>query len=320
MEQDNQSMQLFRQELIKHLNGKTKVEAKYTPSYPYTAEREYFRLVNSYMTIEKAILQKYIPELKQILSEGTQYNTDSKRENMEKRKTARFSEIDNTIVRLNILFKNIQRELEGAIGLLDLKRKVQEIATLDHKLTVKEWKKVIGKTLGINIMDDYYSGVFYQEMIEKWISENVDLIKTVPKESLGKIKRLVYESFMKGKTNTDIIREIQRQYGIDKRHARLIARDQTGKLNAQITRHQQKDAGVNEYIWMTCQDERVRDSHIVLHGEKFSWDAPPDVGNGRCCHPGEDYQCRCRAKPVFDVSKVNIDSPVQIQWGGMTKK
>ena len=27
-----------------------------------------------------------------------------------------------------------------------------------------------------------------------------------------------------------------------------------------------------------------------------------------------DYQCRCRAKPVFDVSKVNIDVPFQIQW------
>lgn len=115
MQQDNKSMQLLRQDMIKHLNGRTKVEAKYTPSYPYTAEREYFRLVNSYMAIEKEILEKYIPELKQILSEGTQYNTDSKKDNMKKRKTSRFSAIDNTIVRLNILFRNIQRELESAM-------------------------------------------------------------------------------------------------------------------------------------------------------------------------------------------------------------
>ena len=40
MKQDNKSMQMLRQDMIKHLNGRTKVEAKYTPSYPYTAERE----------------------------------------------------------------------------------------------------------------------------------------------------------------------------------------------------------------------------------------------------------------------------------------
>lgn len=165
--------------------------------------------------------------------------------------------------------------------MFDLKRKMREIANLDYKMTIKEWKKVIGKTLGINIMEDYYSGDFYKEMIEKWISDNVDLIKTVPSDSLGKVKQLVYENFMGGKTNTDIIKELHRQYGMDKRHARLIARDQTGKLNAQITRHQQKDAGVNEYIWRTCQDERVRESHKELHGKKFSWDNPPDVGRGR---------------------------------------
>ena len=50
MKQDNKSMQMLRQDMIKHLNGRTKVEAKYPPSYPYTAEREYFRLVNSYMS------------------------------------------------------------------------------------------------------------------------------------------------------------------------------------------------------------------------------------------------------------------------------
>ncbi len=44
--------------------------------------------------------------------------------------------------------------------MFDLKRKMREIANLDYKMTIKEWKKVIGKTLGINIMEDYYSGDF----------------------------------------------------------------------------------------------------------------------------------------------------------------
>lgn len=55
------------------------------------------------MTIEKEVLMKYIPEIKQILNDGTQLHTDSKKDNEKKRRTARFSALDNTIVRLMTL-------------------------------------------------------------------------------------------------------------------------------------------------------------------------------------------------------------------------
>lgn len=243
-----------------------------------------------------------------ILNDGTQLRTDSKKDNEKKRRTARFSALDNTIVRLTILFKTIQRELDSAFGLYDLKRQINRIANLDHKLTVREWKKAVSKTLGIDLLDDYYSGEYYAQMLEKWVSDNVDLIKTVPNQSLERMKELVYESYMKGSTTTNIVREIQRQYGMSKRHAKLIARDQTAKLNADITESQQRDAGVSKYEWSGVMDRRERKSHRELEGKIISWDNPPDVGNGRKCHPGQDYQCRCCAIPVFDID--NLDLPV----------
>lgn len=234
--------ELLRSELKERNNGKKIIRCKYRPKYPDSAEREYVRLINAYMTIEKEVLMKYIPEIKQILNDGTQLHTDSKKDNEKKRRTARFSALDNTIVRLTILFKTIQRELDSAFGLYDLKRQINRIANLDHKLTVREWKKAVSKTLGIDLLDDYYSGEYYAQMLEKWVSDNVDLIKTVPNQSLERMKELVYESYMKGSTTTNIVREIQRQYGMSKRHAKLIARDQTAKLNADITESQQRDS------------------------------------------------------------------------------
>ena len=133
-----------------------------------------------------------------------------------------------------------------------------------------------------------------------WISENVDLIKTVPSQSLGKIKELVYRQYMDGGSTTNIVKELQRQYGMDKRHANLIARDQIGKLNTKITESQQRDAGVKRYKWSDSRDEKVRKSHRRLNGHIFSWDNPPETDGGRRCHPGEDYQCRCCAIPVFE--------------------
>lgn len=108
--------------------------------------------------------------------------------------------------------------------------------------------------------------------------------------------------------HNDNVREIQRQYGMSKRHAKLIARDQTAKLNADITESQQRDAGVSKYEWSGVMDRRERKSHRELEGKIISWDNPPDVGNGRKCHPGQDYQCRCCAIPVFDID--NLDLPV----------
>ena len=107
--------ELLRSELKERNNGKKIIRCKYRPKYPDSAEREYVRLINAYMTIEKEVLMKYIPEIKQILNDGTQLHTDSKKDNEKKRRTARFSALDNTIVRLTILFKTkrLQRDSDG---------------------------------------------------------------------------------------------------------------------------------------------------------------------------------------------------------------
>lgn len=177
---------------------------------------------------------------------------------------------------------------------------------MNHKLTIAEWKKVVKKTFGINLLDDYYLGDFYQKMLQQWVSENVDLIKTIPQNSLQKMKEIVYEDYMRGCTTTEIVRKIQQQYGTDKRHARLIARDQTAKLNAKINQSQQTDAGVKQYKRSDSRDRRVRESHRKLNGRIFRWDNPPETDDGRRCHPGEDYQCRCCAIPVFDIDTLNL--------------
>lgn len=299
----------IREQIKIAAGNKKTIVAKYAAKYPDSAEREYLRLANKYMAVEREILVKHIPELKEILNEGTKaYNMDSqdKKDNEKKRKLARFETLDNTLVRLKLLFDNIHRELDAAFGLFDLNGRLKKIAQLDYKLSIDEWKKVIYKTLGINLLDDYFRGDYYEEMLAKWIYENVDLIKTVPKQSLGKIRELVYKQYMDGSSTTNIIKELQRQYGMDKRHAHLIARDQVGKLNAKITESQQRDAGVKRYKWSDSRDEKVRKSHRRLNGHIFSWNEPPETDNGRRCHPQQDYQCRCCAIPVFDIDNLNI--------------
>ena len=320
---DDMRKKLLREEMRKKNHGKSIVIAKYHPKYPDSAEREYLRLTEEFMDVWKEVLLSNMQELKGVLMEGD-FHTDAKnkKDNKKKRKTARFSMLGAVMMKLSRWFDKIRKTLESAFGLFHLHSKLSQIAQIGQKLTIKEWKKTVSKTLGIDLLEDYYAGNEYKTLMEQWVSDNVDLIKTIPASSLDKMKEIVYTGYMEGESTTDIMKGIQKEYGTNKRHARLIARDQMGKLNAAITRKQQEDAGIACYEWSTSRDERVRrgdkmvkgridpmgDNHQRLEGKIFSWNDPPlvDRKRGRKCHPGEDYQCRCCAVPVFDIEKLEL--------------
>ncbi len=283
------------QELIrKKFHGHDVLVSKYTPIFPAGIEREYARISRQYMRLLKEAIEEELPVLKeQIMRERGTYREDS---------------INDVMSLLTNVIENIRKrfiEKEEGYG---LRRKLEVLANMTRKFTIREWKKTVDKTLGIGILEDYYMGEFFQTAIDRWVDENVSLIKTIPFDTLDDMRQIVRDGFVEGKSTTRIMREIQDKYNVEKNHARLLARDQTGKLNAKVTEAQQRDAGIEEYIWCDCGDSRVRDSHKALNGKRFRWDNPPvvDIKNGRRCHPGEDYQCRCRAKTVFKFGTFNV--------------
>jgi SPP1 gp7 family putative phage head morphogenesis protein len=97
----------------------------------------------------------------------------------------------------------------------------------------------------------------------------------------------------------DLVAQIQSATGVAKSKAELWARDQTLKMNGEVTRKRHEAAGIEEYIWTDSGDERVRDAHGDLNGNRYRYDNPPIISDdGRRGHPGDDYQCRCTAYPV----------------------
>lgn len=285
--------------------GKDEIICPYVPKFPVAAEREYLKLTNEYMKLLKESVEECMPELAEVLRR--EFVTDSKESEAElkKKRAAGFASVAPSI---EAVFQKITRVLEQKISLFDIRRRMNLIAGATRKLTVKEWKRAIGKAIGIDIFEDYYMGDFFQKEIEKWISDNVDLIRSIPKDALGEMRQMVYEGYVNGRSVTAISKDIQKRYQVNKSKARLIARDQMGKLSADINKAQQMDAGIKEYQWRTAGDSRVRESHKRLDKKIFSWDKPPEVAPGRYCHPGQDYQCRCIAVAVL--RRDNIHLPI----------
>ena len=142
-----------------------------------------------------------------------------------------------------------------------------------------------------NVLDD-------TAQITAFIIKNVALIKDIADVEAKQIESVVLESITAGRRASDIEALILERIAIGNRRAKNIARDQVAKLHGQLTRARQVSLGVGEYIWRTALDERVRESHLRLEGTVHSWDSPPVI-NGRPLHPGDDYNCRCHAEPIF---------------------
>ena len=139
------------------------------------------------------------------------------------------------------------------------------------------------------------------DRIPGFVRENVDLIKTVPERYFERIRRDVTEAFESGMHVDTLAQQIEADGDAAESDAIRIARDQVGKLAAQVNQDRQEALGVTAFIWRGVLDQRERDSHRALEGEQFDWDDPPvDEETGEPITPGSAIQCRCFAEPVLD--------------------
>lgn len=294
--------QMVQAALKPRFRGHKRLLCKANIQYPQQAEREYQRVTNAYMRLLNELLKEHLPEIR-----------DAAR--IEREANRRHDDTSDLLGKVSDVFNEMAVKLEKSTSDFGLYDRVQAMSKLTRKLSIREWKRAVKATLGIDLMDDYYTGELFRELMEKWVNDNVDLVKTIPQESLSKMRNIVMDGYRNGETTTSIVKKLQRAYSIERRHAQLLARDQIAKLNSNIAQQQQRDAGVEEYIWSDSDDARVRPGHHRLNGKRFRWDDPPIVDDrtGRRCHPGEDYECRCVALAVFDFD--TIDLPIAGERG-----
>ena len=141
-----------------------------------------------------------------------------------------------------------------------------------------------------------------RDVLESFRRENVELIGSIAETQLDQVQDVVRTATRTGRRVEQLAKDVEGRFGVSESRARLIARDQVAKANAQMTQVRQTAAGITRYIWNTSGDERVRETHAELNGQTFEWTDPPVTNaNGDRNHPGEDYQCRCVALPVLDL-------------------
>lgn len=134
------------------------------------------------------------------------------------------------------------------------------------------------------------------ERVNELTVSNIQLIKSIRTQYLDKVQNAVMQAMVHGALNKDLAEQLKKLGKDVESRAMLIARDQSSKLNAALTRARHEEAGIKKYMWSTSGDERVRESHAEKDGQIFEYANPPaDTG-----HPGHDVNCRCVQIPVLD--------------------
>ena len=191
------------------------------------------------------------------------------------------------------------------------------IAENMEKFNQKEWDAFKKIAVGAAFSED---DAWTQAVVDEWARTQVTLITKASNDMRDAVARRVRKGVAEGQNNDEIKALIMRDLpGISTRRAAIIARDQTAKLNADLSKGRMEQAGIETYIWSTSMDERVRGlpggkysnavpSHYLMEGLICRWDDPTKYRNASgewvarpngapLLHPGQDILCRCVALP-----------------------
>jgi SPP1 gp7 family putative phage head morphogenesis protein len=193
---------------------------------------------------------------------------------------------------VRLLMELAERHMRQAVQPVDVQRLAAQFADRTQRQQRDQFQRQVKAGLGVDIMS---ADRTLPALVSHFVAENVTLIRAVPEEIMAGVGKLVTQAFSSGTRHEDLASQIQQRFNVGESRARLIARDQIGKLNGQVNAARQKAIGITSFVWRTVGDERVRPEHEDRDGETYSYDDPPD---GEL--PGEPIQCRCSAEPVFD--------------------
>lgn len=181
----------------------------------------------------------------------------------------------------------------------DLAREVLGHARETDAFTRREVERQLKAAAGRDILAPAQRG---SDIVTEFVQDNVRLITKLRQATRDEIEEYVRRGWRSGQDTDAIAKTIRNRFRhIKKSRAALIAADQIGKLNGELTIARLLGAGVTKGRWRDRKDRRVRPKHRELgRGRGTIFDLRKGVPVER--FPGWPVRCRCWTEPVLEDS------------------
>lgn len=244
---------------------------------PRALEREYLREILDVLEPVRALVRaRLLPELGRLAREA---RGDTR--------TDGYADV------LALIFDGIEAALVDVMPEdRDLRRATAAVGSKVSAHSAREVGAQVRHLTGLDV-PTFVPGL--EDRIQAFARQNASLIKSIPVDYLYDVEQATLRAFREGKRAEELAGILEDRFGVAQNRSALIAVDQIGKLNGEITKERQKGLGLTRYTWRTAGDERVRPEHADRDGVIFAWDDPPEDG-----HPGYAIRCRCWADPVVE--------------------
>jgi uncharacterized protein with gpF-like domain len=291
-------LRLYRSGMTAAQRKRTRHRRPKAPRYPLAIEKEYAKYISNTIgrTSDSAIemlrpfLMKYVPHMDSVDSE-----LDDIMSRLEEELAMLYG---TTYLSSGTLFRTLEQIAEQILG--------------ENSAFMQEEIKIIS---GHEMNLDYS---WWGDTKALWEQENYKLITSLNEEYIKKLNSVVISGVQNGVEFEDLVKQIQDlNINMSGARARLIARDQTGKLQGLISKAQQTSIGMTTYFWSNIGDRKVRGNprgiypkavdHWAIGGMLCAWSNSSvysdDLGvtwkqrpqNWVQMHPGMAIQDRCTA-------------------------
>lgn len=190
--------------------------------------------------------------------------------------------------------------------------KVPEYFSLTNKWSLRQYDKVKKKWFstekivtattsftGVNVFEDE---PWLARLSDAWVADNIDLIKSIPKQYHERVKGMVLRASIDGVNAKELKNQLRESFKIPKNRAELIAIDQISKLNSEMEMQRMAAIGGRVYQWADMDDGRVRLVHALRDNRYY--DATKSAGH----NAGQEIRCRCYKRWVHPDDVKNIDN------------
>lgn len=144
------------------------------------------------------------------------------------------------------------------------------------------------------------------ETLETIIARNAALVKNVSDQIQGRISDSVYRGLNARAPAREVAKEINEAVALGRKRSLRIAADQLSKASSVLAEERQRQAGIDQVIWVSSHKKNARPHHAARDGKRFYLDSKKAVDGSETVDPsdwvGIPPWCGCRSRSYIDFS------------------